>query len=90
MKLKIEPGPRITPEELDQFGYTDVNRVLRSVPGVSIYEEDGFGLRPNISLQGTSPERSAKITVMEDNVLIAPALQCSSPIISLPLEGWNP
>lgn len=60
-------------EDIRDFQQTDVNRVLRQVPGVYVREEDGYGNFPNVSIRGVTTVRNSKITMMEDGILTAPA-----------------
>ncbi len=64
---------KISKSRLKNISTTDVARALKESPGVYIREEDGVGLRPNIGLRGTNPDRSKKVVIMEDGVLIGPA-----------------
>jgi len=66
-------GDYINLKKMNFLNQTDINKVMRNVPGVNIRDEEGFGLRPNIGLRGTSVNRSAKITLMEDGILMSPA-----------------
>lgn len=73
--LKTESGSisLIDEVELEKFEFDDIHRVLATAPGINIRQEDGYGLRPNIGFRGATPERSKKINIMEDGVLIGPS-----------------
>ena len=63
----------IGPDELEKFDYADIHRILRAVPGVYLQDEEGFGHRPNIGIRGSGQDRSSRIAILEDGILVAPA-----------------
>jgi len=65
-----------TPGAIQTIGKNDLEtarvfnfaEALRKVAGVSIRNEEGFGLRPNISIRGSNPTRSRKVLLLEDGI----------------------
>jgi Fe(3+) dicitrate transport protein len=74
-RLARTPGSAhvITKRQLERYEYDDPQAIVQQAPGVYVRQEDGVGLRPNIGIRGASPDRSKKLTLMEDGVLFGPA-----------------
>ena len=66
-------GAVVDTDQLELEGITDIHQALKTVPGVYVMEEEGFGLRPNIGIRAASSERTSKVTVLEDGIMMAPA-----------------
>ena len=80
-------GAVISNEDLQKAMDTDIAKILSAVPGMFMRTEEGYGLRPNISIRGTAIERSGKVTIMEDGVLVAPSPYTSSAAYYFPTTG---
>ncbi|MFO0684528.1 MAG: TonB-dependent receptor [Sandaracinus sp.] len=73
------PDPDSTPQASTTYDEADLRRqqplsvvdVVRRAPGVTVRDEEGIGLRPNIGFRGLYSDRSRNVLVMEDGVPIA-------------------
>lgn len=74
---------RIDDKTLRAMSFTNPERVLQTVPGVTVRVEGGYGLRPNIGIRGANSHRSRRITLLEDGVLQAYAPYSSPSTFSL-------
>ena len=80
-------GAVISNDDLQKAMDTDIQKILTAVPSIYMRTEEGYGLRPNISIRGTAIERSGKVTIMEDGVLVAPSPYTSSAAYYFPTTG---
>ena len=87
LKKLAGSGQIISNADLLKAMDTDIQKILTAVPGLYMRTEEGYGLRPNISIRGTAIERSAKVAIMEDGVLVAPSPYTSSSAYYFPTTG---
>lgn len=73
MQRTTGSGHVVGTKQLDRMKYDDATQVINAVPGVYSRGEDGVGLRPNIGMRGANPDRSKKVTLLEDGIPFGPA-----------------
>ncbi|SDW84287.1 TonB-dependent receptor family protein [Marinobacter mobilis] len=58
-------------EELQNAGALNLEDALRPVPGVTVLDETGTGILPNIGMRGLNPLRSERLQILLDGYPIA-------------------
>jgi Fe(3+) dicitrate transport protein len=58
-------------EEITRIKPISGNEVFRRIPGLSVVDEEGAGLRVNIGIRGLDPDRSRSVLMLEDGIPVA-------------------
>lgn len=71
--LNSLPGAasRISAKELQLVAPLSGNEVLRRLTGMHVVDEEGAGLRLNLSIRGLDPDRSRNVLLLEDGLPVA-------------------
>lgn len=84
------PGARSVLDEkgLSEAGARSLEDALRQVPGVTVTDESGTGILPNIGVRGLSPLRSEQVLLLQDGIPItlAPYGQTGASLFPLTMQ----
>lgn len=61
----------IDAEELRRLSPLTGNEALRRVAGINVIDEEGAGMRMNVGIRGTDPDRSRSILILEDGIPVS-------------------
>ena len=85
------PGARsvLTEGELSESGARTLDDALRQVPGLTVADESGTGVLPNIGVRGLNPLRSEQVLLLQDGIpmTLAPYGQTGASLFPLTLQA---
>ena len=85
------PGARtvLTEDELTDSGSRTLEDALRQVPGLTVADESGTGILPNIGVRGLNPLRSEQVLLLQDGIpmTLAPYGQTGASLFPLTLQS---
>jgi Fe(3+) dicitrate transport protein len=64
-------GTVVTTQQIDRAAPLNTGEMLRRVPGLQVREDEGAGLRLDVSVRGLDGTRSRRILVLEDGMPVA-------------------
>ena len=75
--------------DLQETGSRTLEDALRQVPGMTIADESGTGVLPNIGVRGLNPLRSEQVLLLQDGIpmTLAPYGQTGASLFPLTLEA---
>ncbi|MEY3050648.1 MAG: hypothetical protein RLY31_433 [Bacteroidota bacterium] len=59
------------PAQLRRMAPLSGNDIFKAIPGLHVVDEEGAGLRMNLSVRGMNPDRSRGVLVLEDGIPVA-------------------
>lgn len=85
------PGARTVLDEqaLHERGSRTVEDALRQVPGLTVVDESGTGILPNVGVRGLNPLRSEQVLLLQDGIpmTLAPYGQTGASLFPLTLQS---